>query len=268
MISSSRNPRIRTIRALADARTRRQRGRTIVEGLRLVDAALTHGEVTFVLFEAGAGDAIGRLASSARQREIEVAACTRAVLAAAAQTETPAGILAEVSIPKPAARSGARLTLVIDGVQDPGNMGALVRTAAAAAATDVCWLAGGADPFGPKAMRAGAGAQFQIPVWAAATAESVRAALEGARIHAAAADGSHDYAEVDWTGPQALIIGSEAHGVSAPLRGLADDSVRIPMSLEVDSLNAAAAAAVILFAAARQRAQASHAESSGVERTH
>ena len=219
-----------------------------------MEAALTHGDVTFVLFEAGAGDVIQRLASSAKQHGIEVAACTRAVLVGAAQTETPAGILAVVRTPTLERSKNPRLTLVIDGVQDPGNVGALVRTAAAAAATDVCWLPGSAEPFGPKAMRAGAGAQFRIPVWPAQTAESARAALSEAKIHAAAADGTHDYSQVDWTGPQALIVGSEARGVSAPLRSLADDSVRIPISNRVESLNAAAAVAVILFEAARQRA--------------
>lgn len=234
----------------------------------MVAEALRRAEVHLVLFDPEAGAEVRRLAELAEAAGIEALACSSAALAPAADTETPQGILAVVGIPEPAPVPGVPLALVIDAVQDPGNVGGLVRSAAAGGVTDVQCTPGTADPFSPKALRAGAGAQFRVPVTVRQSPNGLRQALTGVHLYAAAPDGALTYGEPDWTQPSGVAIGSEAHGVSPAVRKLAQATVRIPMQADTDSLNASAAAAVILFEAARQRAAARVAEDSGFAGSH
>ena len=179
--------------------------------------------------------------------------CTDGVFKAVADTETPQGVLAVITTPDPPPLPGPALFLVLDGVQDPGNVGAMVRSAAAAGATGMICTPGTADAHGPKAMRAGAGGQFRVPVRKVSGPANLEAFAAGVDLYAASADADLAYHDIDWTGPCGLIVGAESVGVSPVWRAASRATVRVPMQREVESLNAAAAAAVILFEAARQR---------------
>ena len=165
--------------------------------------------------------------------------------AAASQTMTPQGVLAvarrsEVPVDQAlaAARRAGWPLVVLDGVQDPGNVGAVCRTAAAAGAPALAVLGGGADPFGAKAVRASAGNVFRLAV-----ARGTWRELAGVRGYGAASAGGASWVDADLTGAPLVAFGSEAHGLAR-----ADlDPVTIPMAPGVESLNVAAAAAVLLF---------------------
>jgi TrmH family RNA methyltransferase len=173
------------------------------------------------------------------------------VFASVSQTVTPRGILAvarhrpaTVAAALQAARSAGWPLVVLDGVQDPGNVGTICRTAAAAGAPALVVLGGGADPFGPKAVRASAGNVFRLTVARGGWDE-----LHGVRGYGAAPCGGLSLDEADLAGAGLVALGAEAHGLRNP--GL--DTVTIPMAPGVESLNVAAAAAVLLFDIQRKR---------------
>jgi TrmH family RNA methyltransferase len=148
----------------------------------------------------------------------------------------------------------APLVVAAVGIQDPGNLGGLLRTAEAAGATACCVTAGSADPFHPRAVRASAGAIFRLPVHLERESSLVeRLRDHGLRLIAADARGGVAYDRCDLTGSVALLLGAEGPGLPAELRAAVDRTVHVPMHAAVDSLSVGAAAAVLLFEAARQR---------------
>ncbi len=176
---------------------------------------------------------------------------TRGLFRELSQTTTPQGVMAlaraepvATSEALDAARSAGWPLIVLDGVQDPGNVGAIVRTVAAAGAPALAVLPRTADPFGPKAVRASAGNVFRIKV-----AQATWADLEGIPTLGASAAG-RPMAEVDLAGAGLLVLGGEAAGLSRP--GL--DLVAIPIAGGVESLNVAAAAAILIFEVRRRLA--------------
>lgn len=148
----------------------------------------------------------------------------------------------------------APLVVVAHGVQDPGNLGAIVRTAEAAGGSGVLVTGPAADLYHPRTVRATMGAVFRLPV-ARSTAASALATLTGARVRLLAADPSRgrDHDAVDFRGPTAILLGGEGAGLPQELRDQASGAIRIPMAEPVESLSVAAATAVLLFEAARQR---------------
>jgi TrmH family RNA methyltransferase len=142
--------------------------------------------------------------------------------------------------------------LILDRVRDPGNLGTILRTALAARGEQVLLTPGTVDPTNPKVVRAAMGAHLHLPVtmlgW-----ESIAGTTTGCNVWLADVRGDALYTAVDWTGPVALIVGGEAAGAGRQARALAQASVSIPMSADVESLNTAVATAVILFEIARQR---------------
>ncbi len=169
--------------------------------------------------------------------------------------QTPQGILAVFPFPSfPAAEDDpAPLILLLDRLRDPGNLGTLLRAAAGAGVNAVYLSPETVDPWNPKAVRAGMGAHFRIPLLplAAKTLNELRERLPRRVI--ASATATRPYDAVDWTGPAALVIGGEAEGVSPETERWGTEEVGIPLVHDVESLNAAVAGAVILFEAARQR---------------
>ena len=190
-------------------------------------------------------------------RRFDAAAARTAVLSerlfnSISTTVTPQGVMAiarrpEVRLEAARERAGAAgwPLVVLDGVQDPGNVGAIIRTAAAAGAAAVVVLEGTADPFGPKAVRASAGNVFRLAVAHARWED-----LAGLDAWGAAAEGGQAPDEAPLAGADALVLGSEAQG----LRHAPAHRVTIPIAEGVESLNVAAAAAVLLFEVRRQRA--------------
>jgi len=174
------------------------------------------------------------------------------VMAACSDTETPPGILAVMPIPRLDLTPQPTFALIADALRDPGNLGTLLRSAAAAD-VDVVWLAPRTvDAYNSKVVRGAMGAHFRIPIEALEW-DAIAARVSGMKVWLA--DGAADtaYAQVDWTKPCALIVGGEARGASDEAMQLANGRVRIPMARDVESLNAGVAASVILFEAARQR---------------
>jgi RNA methyltransferase, TrmH family len=144
------------------------------------------------------------------------------------------------------------LLLVLDAIRDPGNLGTILRSAWAVGVDVVLCAPGTADAYNPKVVRAAMGAHFRVPLRVVQTWEEIEHAVRGIpRIYLADADGESVYTEADWSRPVALIIGGEAEGASAAARRTATARVRIPMRGGAESLNAAMAATVLLFQAAK-----------------
>ena len=254
MITSTRNPKIKWVRSLqAQRRSRQEAGAFVVEGMRLVEEALASGWIAqLVLFTAELPARGKALVEAFRAQGVQVEEVREHVMRAASDTETPQGILAvltmkELPVPRP-----LDFALLADGVRDPGNLGAILRTAAAAGVQAVLLPPGGVDAFSPKVVRAAMGAHFRLPVRACSWDE-IRAALVGLRVYLAATDGGIVYYQADFQPPLALVIGSEAQGASSQARRLATAQVRIPMPGGSESLNVAVAAGVLTFEVVRQR---------------
>ncbi len=224
----------------------------MIEGVRLVSDALAAGaDVRLALYAPDqlAATSAGSALLARLQHLPRCFPATPAAVAAAADTEQPQGVVAAVAWPDLSPRPGLRL--VLDEVQDPGNVGTLLRSAAAAGVGLVLCAPGTADPFNPKVARSAMGAHFLVPLrveeWSA-----IAAVLDGYQIYAADSNGALPYYAVDWRQPAALIIGNEAHGLSAAARALARQTITIPMIGAVESLNAGVAGSIILFEALRQ----------------
>lgn len=254
MITSSANPKVKFVRGLQAKRAAREaEGLFVVEGVRLVEEAANAAAPPRLVFHTADLDpraqaVLQRLAA----RGAQVEAVTPAVLAAASDTQSPQGLLVLAPMPALPAPAALTLALVLDGLGDPGNLGAILRAASAAGVEAVFLAPGTVDPYNPKVVRAAMGAHFHLPIIAANWDDLARR-LAGLDLWLAEARAGQPYHSVDWRQPSALIIGSEASGPSAPARRLAPRQVSIPMPGPAESLNAAIAAAVILFEAARQR---------------
>ncbi|MGB7435966.1 MAG: RNA methyltransferase [Candidatus Acidiferrum sp.] len=245
-----------------------------VEGVRLVEEALTSGcRVQAVLFSESGERHREKLAPLVGTREtgFPVLRTTDRLFEGIADTEHPQGVAALV-IPKQVemaellttpAGACAPLLVVLAGVQDPGNVGTILRTAAAFGATGIVTTATGqsgtASPFAPKAMRASAGAGLHLPIMTGMALGILLAQLKMNGI-ATVASCAHEEEpgamapwEVEWCVPVALLVGNEGAGLPAEVVHGADGRIHIPMATKVESLNAGAAAAVVLYEAYRQR---------------
>ncbi len=270
-LTSTSSDRVKAVRALHERSGRRKAGRFLVEGPQPVRAALAAastapaGVVAREVFLDGDLDGDGELpfadiVAAAHALAVPVTAVSGRVLAAMAQTEQPQGVLVVCDlIPAPALADVADRDgpiVVLDAVMDPGNVGTIIRTAAAAGAAAVILGAGSADPHNGKVVRATAGALFAVPVVVGADIDDVAAAAHaaGRPVVVATGDAEDDLftaAREGRLGPRACwVVGSEAHGVGAAARAAADLLVRIPMADGPESLNAGVAAAVALYVTA------------------
>jgi TrmH family RNA methyltransferase len=252
LIESPQNPLVREAAAIRD---RKHRGREfMVEGPHLVESALAAGAGIRQAFFLGAKHkAIVKRIERSGAKVCEV---SEKVLKKLTGTETPQGILAIVSIKKPTisdidVEKGP--VALLDGVQDPGNVGTIVRTADASGASAVVVLQGTADPFSQKALRASSGSIFSIKI-VQAQRKTVAEELKnmGLRMVATTLDADTSIFEADLSGPLALVFGNETKGVSAELRKAADLPVKIPVRGGAESLNVASSAAVALYEVMRQ----------------
>lgn len=258
MITSTSNSKVKLARALHQRRYRYEEQRFLVEGVRLLEEVVKAGiPPTFVFYTDDVlADPRGQaLLDNLRQLTDEVHQVTDVVLQAVANTVTPQGIVAVVPFPENPAPPNPALILVIDGLQDPGNLGTLLRAAEAAGVGHVILAPDTVDPYNPKVVRAGMGAHFRLPLTLAKDWDEIARLMADRPIWLADAAAGRAYYDVDWTRPSALIIGSEAHGAGREGRHLATGSIAIPMAGDAESLNAAVAASVILFEALRQRTQ-------------
>jgi TrmH family RNA methyltransferase len=243
--------RTRLVGRLRTRRTREREGLLIVEGIRAAAETLAAGApVRFAVVSERLDDLAAGAALRARLTagHVETVEMPHEELAALSDTEASQGVL--LVCPEPSADPGALPSgplLVLDGVQDPGNVGTLVRAAAAFGVAAVLVLDGSADPFSAKAVRAAAGAIFRVPVlrtpW-----QRVEADLRARGPVLVADMAGRDVATVRPGGSWALVVGSEASGARPAARAAATDTLAIPMRAGIESLNAAVAGAVLLYA--------------------
>lgn len=256
LITSRRNPLVKRLRQLHSARGRRELGLLLVEGTHLLQEVLRLGLRPVDLLATEAWWARHPELLQAVAPGVRLVPVSEEVLAAVATTEHPDGVVLTLEPPAPAA-DAVTFVLALDRLQDPGNLGTLMRTALAAG-VGALWLADGADPLQPKVLRASAGAALALPVLrtdSRGLAQRLqRLAADGTQIVAAVvadADAA-PYWQLDWTRPTALLLGNEGAGLSAELQALATCRVTIPHSPVVESLNVAAAAAPLLLERWRQ----------------
>lgn len=257
MIASTTNPQIKRIRSLLDDRKERRRERMFVlEGVRLVADALLHkAELVLVVYspeQLATTEAGQALLAQLRRLPFAHEATPQAV-AAAADTVHPQGVVAVARWPQ-LEPSGTGLTLVLDGIQDPGNLGTLLRSAEAVGVAQVLCARGTADLFSPKVVRAAMGAHVRLAAEQDLDWDTLAERLAWVDlVYAADSSASMPYYAADWRQSCALIIGNEAHGLSEDARALAKHLISIPMKGQAESLNAAVAGSIILFEGLRQR---------------
>lgn len=257
-LSSDKNPLLKEIRRAVARGTLTDDGFAVAEGFHLLEEALASDcEIRAVIVSEPLKNAVStHVRGLKRTRVVAIRAQTFAELAS---TETTQGVIALVKPPEwtlDQLMRGRSLVMVLDGVQDPGNAGAIVRAAEAFGASGAAFLKGSASPYHPRSLRASAGSIFRLPVVAALDESLLLAALDQKRItlYAAMPRAVIAMTDANFTERCAIVIGSEGRGVSAAIEERAT-GLRIPTS-SVESLNAAVAAGVMLYEARRQRSAA------------
>jgi len=253
VITSSQNPKIKLVRALLGrAKERREAGAFVVEGVRLVEEAETGGwRFRFALYDESLGDRGKLLMERLTARGVEVDEVSQSVMKSLSETETPQGILAVLELNQLPISHPSDFLLIPDQIRDPGNLGTLLRTGAAAGVQAVLLPPETTDAFAPKVVRSGMGAHFRVPIHSM-TWEEIRRQTKDLQVYLADMDGKF-YWETDLRQPLALIIGGEAEGASEKAQNLATQRISIPMAGDVESLNAGVAGSVLMFEVLRQR---------------
>jgi TrmH family RNA methyltransferase len=260
-ITSTSNPRVKAAARLRERRGRDEQGRIIIDGVREIGRAFGAGVQVRELYffeQLCQDDEHQTLLNQAKQAGSALYSVTPHVMEKLAFGHRVEGV---VAIAQPPARtlgdlplSSDSLIAVVEGVEKPGNLGAILRTADAAGVAALVVVDGGTDLYNPNAIRASLGAIFTVPVCQAASEATIDwLRLHSFRLLAARVDGALDYAAADYRGRVAIILGSEAHGLSAAWNGGDTASLKLPMLGTVDSLNLSATAAVLFYEALRQR---------------
>lgn len=260
-ITSRDNSLLRQARAVRDGKVEES---IFVEGLRLCEEALRSRldiEAVIVseelLRKERAAGVIEELSHAAKR----FGSVSEKLLESVSYTKTPQGIILLAQRPQESeqrlsAQLGTSpLLVVMHQINNPVNVGAILRTSEAAGAAGVIATKNTSDPFSPKSLRGAMGSAFRLPVWTGPAYEETIAWCRQHRIATVCADvdATTSYTQIDWTGPSALILGPESTGLSSEELALADHKVSIPMQGMAESLNVAVAAGILLFEAARQR---------------
>ena len=252
IIRSPQNNLIKRVRSLGHRKTRDAERAFVVEGARGIATALDYGHRPVMVLIAH--DARSDIEDLALACDAPLRIVDRAVFDSVMDTATPQGIAAIFDRPDQAFPDAADpFLLLLDGVGDPGNLGTLIRSAAAAGCDAVILGPGTTDPWSAKAARASMGSIFAIPVLATDEAVLRTVELRCAHRWLATGDATRPYTDPVWAGGVAVIIGSEGHGAGAWGHGLATGDIAIPLATGVESLNAAVAGSIILFEARHQR---------------
>ena len=253
MISSLANAQVKRVRRLQkDKRFRNLEQSFVIEGARMIQELSANPNRTKTLYYTADWLADSQHKAIQSEAHLRGELVTNEVMASMSSTETAPGILAVVAMKPLPMPSQPTLVLVLDAVTTPGNLGTMLRTAGASAVDAVLLAPGCVDVYNPKVVRGAMGAHFRVPIrhfdW-----QEIVDYCKPVDIWLTEADGRNNYAETDWRQPCALIVGNEARGAGVEARQAAFGSVAIPMAKDTESLNAATAAAVILFEAFRQR---------------
>ena len=254
MITSTHNPKLKLIRALAGRpKERREAGAFLAEGARLVEEALAAGwPIRFALYAQGLSGRSSQTVEALARTGVEVESVESTLFNSVSETENSQGILAVMELSVIPAPPEPTFSLILDQIRDPGNLGTLLRSAQAAGVDSVLLPPETTDPYAPKAVRAGMGAHFRLVVerlsW-----DEIRARLGGTPVYLAETENAISCWQADFKPALALVIGGEADGASPEARALAKQNVIIPMPGEMESLNAAVAGSVLMFEVVRQR---------------
>jgi TrmH family RNA methyltransferase len=255
MITSAQNPKLKLIRSLMGrSKERREANAFVVEGVRLVEEAVNAGwKFQFALYTDGLSDRGRSLLNKLFSSQIDTEEVAGDLLQKLSDTETPQGVLAVLDYSDLPLPESLDFVLIPDQVRDPGNLGTLLRSAAATGVQAVLLPPETTDPFAPKVLRSGMGAHFRLPIcsmlWDEIEQVSKSANLQ---MYIADMDGTSCW-ETDLRQPLALIVGGEAEGVSEDARRLSNGKISIPMAGNVESLNAGVAGSVLMFEVVRQR---------------
>jgi TrmH family RNA methyltransferase len=261
ILTSAANPRIKAAAALRERRDRDRTGLTLIDGARELRRALERGVVVreaFICESLLAGADARAVLDRLRADETPVNVVSETVYARLAFGDRAEGVVAVVRIPSLDLADlevpVESLVVVIEGVEKPGNVGAVLRSADGAGADALIVADARTDLFNPNTIRASAGTIFSVPV-AAASSDAVLTWLRGRalRIITARVDAKRLYTDTDLTGPLAIVLGAEAEGLSTAWEGPGFESVRMPMLGTADSLNISVSGAILLYEARRQR---------------
>ena len=252
-ITSHDNPAWKSLMRLChSSRDRRKAGKCVLEGAHSILAYLERqgSPETVVVSDELAGDPeIARIAAAVGEKHLIFA--DPRLFGELAQTASPVGIVAVIAAPQPRSTQPGAFNLLLDNVQDPGNVGTMLRSAAAAGVTHAFLSEGCAFAWSPKVLRAGQGAHFFVDIIEHADLVALAGAFDG-KIVAATPRAVASVFETDLSGPLMLVVGSEGAGLSPALAARASLEVAIPMPGGFESLNAASAAAICLFEKVRQ----------------
>ena len=258
-ITSFKNPRVQFLRSLlSDKSTRTETGLFITEGIRLAEEVLHAGITPHSVFYSeqltGRGTA---LIQACVERKVELIELSPELMNRISETETVQGILMVVPQQSHMLPDSSDLVLILDQIRDPGNMGTILRTAAAAAIENVLVTPGTVDVYMPKVVRSAMGAHFRLAItqmsWTEITQYCKETLHPPLRIILADSGGGTDMWATDLKSPLAIVVGGEAEGVSLEGRESADALIHIPMPGKFESLNAGVAASILLFEVLRQR---------------
>lgn len=252
-ITSRDNPIFKRLKKLAEsARARREAQMTLLDGEHLLAAYLDAGGQPHTLVRAASFDAGQFEQWAARCPGAKAIALPDALFDELTPVSNPTGLLGEAAWLSPVSPQTTPLVLVLEDIQDPGNLGSMLRTGAAAGATLAVLSKGCHDPWSPKALRGGQGAQFVLPIACGVDVVEWCAQFKGQSLALALAEERSVFSS-DLTGPLAFIVGNEGAGLSDDVRAAATATVQIPMPGKMESLNASAALAIAVFEAVRQR---------------
>ncbi|MBN1302821.1 MAG: RNA methyltransferase [Anaerolineales bacterium] len=253
MIVSSQNAKLKLVRSLQGRPKGRQKsGAFLAEGVRLVaDALDADWPFRFLLYSDAVNEHGRKLIERLESKGGSVEEVERSLLQAISDTETSQGLAAVLELEMLPLPKQPAFVLIPDQIRDPGNLGALLRSAAAAGVQAVLAPPETTDPFAPKVVRSGMGAHFRLPVHSLSW-EQIRAYCRRTRLYLADMEGQSCW-ECDLRLPLGLIVGGEAAGASQPARDLADQAICIPMQGQTESLNASVAGAILMFEVVRQQ---------------
>jgi len=262
-ITSRQNPRVKDAVRLRERRHREKQGRILIDGVRELARATAAGvnllEV-FVCDPLCTGDDARRLLTTLPDRNVEILPVTEPVFGKLAFGNRAEGVLGVAEMPRPTLEGFALpenpLVAVLEGVEKPGNVGAVLRSADAAGVSALILADARTDLYNPNAIRASLGTIFAMPVCSVTTSQTLAWLRRGRLpVFAARVDGSMPYTDADYRGPTAVVFGSEAEGLSSAWSADGIVPVRLPMLGVTDSLNVSATAAVVFYEALRQRSR-------------
>ncbi|HEX5093672.1 MAG TPA: RNA methyltransferase [Burkholderiales bacterium] len=252
-LRSRDNPRVRRWHALArEPRLRAREGRALLEGPHLLQAFLAAGGRPRAVLVSESGEGKEEIAALVRHAGLAPVRMSDALLRWVAEAQSPSGLVAEIDIPPDATDwAGVPQAIFLDGIQDSGNVGAILRSAAAFGADAAVLGPGCADAWSPKVLRAGMGGHFALRVVEVPDLPTALRRFRGRLLCADAGQGEPP-GSMDLSGPLGWILGAEGQGVSAAAAACADRRVRVPLAKGTESLNVGAAAAVLLYERWRQ----------------